>query len=354
MTDEGTTIATEAEARALLDPDRGRLETQLIELREQTEQMRRELDGLRNVLQEQQLGSAELHGALATVEGRTRRHEAGQEIARFVQQQLGAVTERIEEESALRRDQRGALEREQQRGRELAESGAAALGELAERLRSLEQRSAGDAQRHRQLTDEVAALHRAEERTDERIAGAEGRLAALVSAWAEEREERGRFDAALPELATALDGLDARTVALRAELRRSEDELALVRARRDREDELVELVEQQRSTRLRLEERLGALEARLEETVQGFGGATEERLGLARQLAGLEERLSALTDSLEAQRWAVIEHFQRLVDVEQAGSRKQIEELERRIREGRRLVVRLREGSEHASEEQPL
>ena len=358
MSEEHSTLAPGAQSAgaqtAGAQPEGGWVEGQLAELRQRTERMGRELDGLRGALQEQQRGSSELQGALAVVEGRTRRHEAGQELARFVQQQLGAVTECLEEEAALRRDQRGALEREQHRDREADESGAAALDELAERLRVLEQRVGSESERQRQLGDDRAAAERAEEQLVERIAATEGRLAALAEAWAGERDERARFDAALPGLGAALDELDARTVALRAELRRSEDDIAQVRARRDREDELIELVEQQRSTRIRLEERLGALESRVEEALQGLRGASEERLGLGRQLTGVEQRLRTLGESIEAQRWAVLEHFGRLLDADEAGSRKQIDELELRIRERRRLLLGLREGSERAGEEQPL
>ena len=331
----------------------GWIEGQLAELRDQTERIARELDGLRVALQDQQRGAAELHDALLVVEGRTRRHEAGQELAHAVQQQLGAVTERLEEAAALRRDQRGALEREQRRDREQGQSGAAAFEGLAERLRVLEQRARGEGERQRRLADEHAGTGGADERLAERIAATEGRLAALADAWASERAERARFEAALPGLGAALDELDARTVALRTELRRSEDEIAQVRARRDREDELLELVDQQRATRIRLEERLGALEARLEEAVQVVGGASEERLGLGHRLAGMEKQLRAFGEAIEAQRWAVLEHFGRLLDADQAGSRKQIEELEQRIRERRRLAVGLREGSEQAGAEQP-
>ena len=63
--------------------------------------------------------------------------------------------------------------------------------------------------------------------------------------------------------------------------------------------------------------------------------------------------LRAFGEAMEAQRWAVVEHFGRLLDTDQAGSRKQIEELEQRIRERRRLAVGLREDSEQAGAEQP-
>ena len=330
------------------------LEGQLRDLRRHTEQLDRELSGLRAALVEQRRSTSEMQGALATVEGRTRRHEAGQEIARAVQHQLAMLGERIEEESALRRDQRGAIEREHQRDRDLAGALTQALEELRGRLGSLEQRIAGEGERQRRLAEDVADRDRAEERLGEQVAGTEGRIAALAEAWAKEREERVRFAAALPDLASTLDEVDARTETLRAEIRRAEEDLAEVRARRDREDELLELVEQQRATRLRLEERLTALEGRLEEALQSVAGGAQERLAISQHVAGAEERMRALGEELEAQRWAVIDHFRRLVEAEEAHGRQQIEEIEKGIRRGRSLLVRLSEGSQQAQQEQPL
>ena len=330
------------------------LEGQLRDLRRDTEQLDRELTGLRAALVEQQRGSSELQGALATVEGRTRRHEAGQEIARAVQQQLTTLGQQLEEESALRRDQRGAIEREQQRDRDLAGALTRALEELRGRLDSLDQRVAGEGQRQRRLVEDVADRDRAEERLGEQIAAIEGRIAALAEAWAKEREERVRFAAALPDLVSTLDEVDARTGTLRAEIRRAEEDVAEVRARRDREDELLELVEQQRATRLRLEERLTALEGRLEEALQSVAGGAQERLAISQHITGAEERMRALGEALEAQRGAVIDHFRRLVEAEEAHGRQQIEEIEKRIRRGRSLLVRLSEGSQQAQQEQPL
>ena len=330
------------------------LEQQLRELRGQTEQLQRELVGLHSAVVEQQRGSAQIEGALATVEGRTRRHETGQEIAREVQQQLAGLDQRLDEEAALRRDQRGALEREQRHDRELAERVGAVLEGVRERLDALEQRIAGEGERGRRLLEDLVERDRAEERLGEQITGAEGRIAALAEAWAKEREERTRFTAVLPELTSALDEIDARTIALRTELRRSEESLAQVKGRGDREDELLELVEQQRATRLRLEERLGELDSRLEEELQRAAGAGEERLALSQQVSGAEERMRALAEALEGQRWAMIEHFRRLVEADEQQGQQQIAEIEKRIRRGRSLLVRLNEGAQQAGEEQPL
>ncbi|MDA1062127.1 MAG: hypothetical protein O2895_04365, partial [Chloroflexi bacterium] len=95
-------------------------------------------------------------------------------------------------------------------------------------------------------------------------------------------------------------------------------------------------------------------EARVEASAQVLGGASEERLGLGRQLSAMQEQLRSFGEEMEAQRAAILEHFGRLLDADQAGSRRQIEALEQRIRDRRRLAVGLREGSEQAGSEPPL
>ena len=332
----------------------GWAEDQVAELRQTVDRLERELAGVRTVLQEQQRTASELQSALQAVEGRARRQVTGEEIVRRLQQQLDGLVDRIEEEAALRRDQRAAIEREHDREREGLQAGEVAIGELGERVRTLEQRVLGLGERQRQLIDDASAADRTREHLDERVADAESRVAAMGEAWTNERDERARFESTVPELATALDELDARTIALRTELRRSEDSVARLGSRRDREDELFELVDQQRSTRARVEERLGELERRIEEGLQLEREAREERAGLNHELTALAAQVRALGESQEGQRLALLDHFRRLVEADEARDKEQIGELEQRIRVGRRLMAQLNEGSRQAHEEQPL
>jgi len=330
------------------------LEEQLARLREQQEALTRELAGVRLALVEQGHSASDLEATLTAVDGRTRRHEAAHDAVQAVQRQVAQLAERLDEESVLRHDQHGAAEREHGRERDLSEGVTRALGEVRQRLQVLEQRIAGEQQRGLHHGDALADADRERERLTEQLHGAEGRMAALAESWAKDRDERARFAAAIPELTTTLAELGTRTVSLRAELRRSEDELAQLRGRRDREDELVELVEAQRATRARLEERITAIEERVEEMSRSVLAATEERQALYRQVAGADERIRGAGEALEGQRWATIEHFRRLVEAEEEQARLEIESVERRIRRGRMLLVRLTEGNLDAGGEKPL
>ena len=126
------------------------------------------------------------------------------------------------------------------------------------------------------------------------------------------------------------------------------------RARRDRENEVLELIDQQRATRIRLEERLALYGEHLEEARERLGAAAEERGALARQLARTDERLLVLSEALEMQREAVVDHFHRLIEAERAASEKQVQGIEARLREGQQLLTRLREAGDQKAPEQPL
>lgn len=219
------------------------------------------------------------------------------------------------------------------------------IDHLAERL-------ASESERGRRVGDELTELERVRETTDLRLETAEGRIAALAEAADSERGERTRIDAAVPELAGTVDEIVARLNALQAALRRAEDGLARLDSSLGREEELRQMVEQHQSIRLRLEDRLRDVEDRLQETLELLGSAGEERLALRHQVMGLDERMRIMGEALEFQRDAVIDHFRRVLDVEEQQGQRQIEEIEQRLRRGRALLVRLRESGPRSPEEQ--
>ena len=75
---------------------------------------------------------------------------------------------------------------------------------------------------------------------------------------------------------------------------------------------------------------------------------------LRQQKGGAHARLLALAGTLEAQRWAMVEHFRLLAETGAEAGRRQGEEIERANRVARELALRLAERSEEATLEQPL
>ena len=226
-----------------------------------------------------------------------------------------------------------------------------ALEAVRSRIDQLEQRIASEGERGRRRGDELAELDRVRGVVDLRIEGVERRVSALVETAGTEREEQTRTDAVVPNLVATVEEFGGRLTALQAALRRSEDGLARLESSLGREEELRQVIEQQRSVRIRLEERLRELEERLREALELLATAAEERLALRHQTMGLDQRMTMLTQSLEFQRDAVIDHFRRVLDVEEQQAKRQIEEIEQGLRRGRGLLVRLRESGPPPPEE---
>ena len=230
---------------------------------------------------------------------------------------------------------------------------AAAVDDLRVRLDALGLRLESASEHGRRLGDGLAEHSRSEERLGERLSGAEGRIAVLGEAWAREQEQRARSAAERIELPSAVREAGARAAVLQSEVRRLGDEVAALRGRGDREDELLELHEQQRAVRLRLEEQLRDFEARLAETLQQLESAAQAQLALAQRLAGTEGRLGALEEALRDQRAEIVAHVRRAADADEQLGRRSIAEIERRARLNRGLLVRLEEGAPGGGEQAP-
>ncbi len=325
MTGERVTIEPTAETADASTPPAGAegwAERQVAALREHADRLRHEVDVVRSALHEEQRTVSGLQTTLMSIEDHTRRQEAEQQTTRSTQQRVLASLEGTE----------------------------AVISRLNERVQALEQRSLSAESAHRQsgLDREDAT------RMPGRMEDLENRVSALTELAMQGRQAKDQIELALPEIGASISQLAATTETLRTELRRTGDELAQERARRDCEAELLELIDQQRSTRIRLEERLALYGEHLEEARGRLGAAAEERGALARQISRTDERLLVLSEALDMQREAVIDHFQRLLESERAASGKQVQDIEARLREGQQLLTRLREAGELQAPEQPL
>lgn len=326
MTSERLTTeppAESADPAQLPEGASGWAERQVAGLRDNSDRLRHELDVLRSTLHEQQRTVAGLEGALASIEEGVRRHETEQQAVRSLQQRVQASLEGAE----------------------------TMLTRLNERVQALEQRSRSAESMHgggNAARDDASISPGRMEEIDNRIRAAAD-LAMLG------RQAKERIDLALPEIGSSISQLEAKTETLRTELRRTDEEVAQERARRDREAELLELIDQQRATRIRLEERLALYGESLEEARERLGAAAEERGALARQLSRTDERLLMLSDALEMQRKAIVEHFERLLESQRDEGSRDVERIEARLREGQQLLTRLREGTDpQTAPEQPV
>ena len=318
------------------------------------DELSHELARVQEVLNSQQAERAQIQQELAIVQGRTQRHETGQDAARVLTQQSGDLAERVEQEASLRRDLAAAVQRMEQRGHDEQQSTRRELEQLASGLERLQGRLASDDEARRSIATGIAEQAHQEETLDGRVEALEHRASAAGETSRKEREELARISSTLSGLLAAVDELSQRAQSAQEERRRLEGDLAALRAEREREAELVEVIEQQRAARQRAEERLTAFDRALEEARRELTTAAEDRSMLRQQTAGNQQRLRELAETLEGQRLAIIEHFKRWTESGAESGRRTIAEIERGNRVARDLLVRLTERTDEAGQEQPL
>ncbi len=314
----------------------------------------RELEHVETALRSQSEEVARLHDALAVVEGRTTRHDSGQEQTREVRQAMAELEERLAQEAALRRDLTAQVERFRGRDSENQQELFRALQSIATRLDEIDGRASAEELRQRHISSEIAEIDHEGDGIGARIEAIERRVAAEYEGNRHTGTEVARLAASITGLMSAIESAETRSRALTLDHHRMTEEIAALRSIRDREAELREIIEQQRATRARLEDRM----AQAEELIATLAGSVAEfaemRAILQRQIAGEAEQRRALTDRVEAQRDTFIEHMRRLARSQEASHRRMIEEMKRDIRISRQLLVRLSEDTDETDQEQTL
>ncbi|MBM4410892.1 MAG: hypothetical protein FJ037_06180 [Chloroflexi bacterium] len=318
------------------------------------ESLTREITLLNHSLKAQQEETARLVETLQVVDGRTLRHEAGQEATREVRQELSALEERIAAEAALRRDLAAQLTRAEEREAEAQRELQRVLNQIASQLDDATGRDAAVLARQRAILEEASERERDDRDQASRLESLERRLGALEEQARHNGVEVARVVSSFSPLLGTLEAVEARVRTLQADQRRMDDEVAALRVVRDREEVLLEVLEQQRVTRARVEDRLNTVEETVEEMRQHQGALMEEQALLARTLAGAADERRGILERIESQRDVVFEHLRRQLRAGEESARRRIEEIEREIRISRALLVRMDEQHEGAGREQPL
>jgi uncharacterized phage infection (PIP) family protein YhgE len=323
---------------------------------ETIDQLTREVEQLRASINVQSEQVTTLGDTVQTVEGRTQRHESGQESARELQQEIAQLEEQLEAEAALRRDLADHVQRSEGRENELQMELRRALEVIARRLDDFEGSQAAVSEQQRRISSAQAERAEAETTFEGRLEEMEQHVTARGGRGDQSGDTVVRLEADVLSQRGTLDALEQRLAAMQIDQRRLDEELAQVRAIRDREDQLLDLLEQQRASRAQLETRLADLEEALAAQTQRSSDAHEERSLLQREQSGHEERLRSLGERVEAQRLAMVEHLRRELRAAEESGKRQVEEIERELRVARGLLLRLTEESAEASslEEPPL
>ena len=295
-----------------------------------------------------------LEEQLQTVDVRTLRHETGQDLAREAKGDVAGLAERLESEATLRRDLAANVERAGTRDREFESELRRALEVIAGRLDRFEAHQLAVDERQHALATGASERASDEQRSEDRLLTLERQVAAQRDAGVTNAEELASAVARLPDLDRRVDELLTEATSARAARQRMEAEIAVLRSIRDREAEVLDLLEQQRSTRARHESRLTEIEELVIAVSQSLSEATEERARLTREQAGAAERLGRLAERLEALRISIVEHLRRQVQADEQTGRRTVEETARELRVARTLLTKMAEQTEDAVQEQPL
>ncbi len=314
-------------------------------------QMQREIEQLRAGISMQSERVLTLGDAVQTVEGRTQRHESGQESARELQHEITQLEGQLEAESALRRDLSEHVGRS-----ELQMELRRALEVISQRLDDFEGAQASVNEQQRRISSQQAERAQSDSTITGRLEDVEQHVGAREDRRDLSGESMVRLEAEVLSLRGTVDALEQRLSAMHLDQRRLDEELAQVRSIRDREDQLLDLLEQHRAGRAQVETRMSEVEEQLADQAQRTSAAHEERSLLQREQSGHEERLRSLGERVEAQRLAMVEHLRRELRAAEESGKRRVEDVERELRVARGLMLRLTEESAEASalEEQPL
>ena len=312
------------------------------------------IDTLQQGMRLQQEEIARLSDGLQIVDGRSQRHEAGQDAARALRQEMATLHTTLDAESELRRDLVARVERDEAREADTQRELQRVLEQIATRLNAADERQASSDVREQHLTADIADQARDEQSIDARVTNVERHIDAAQGATRHVGQEIARVAGSVPELLAKIEDLAVRLRNTQEEQRRFAEDLASVRAIRDREAELREVLDQQRSTRAHTEDRLNAIEEEIEIVRRDNLSVQDQIALLARDRAGDAEQRRHIEERLEAQRDTVAEHLRRVLRADEDRARRRIEEIERDVRVARTLLVRLDERSSETEQEQPL
>jgi chromosome segregation ATPase len=218
----------------------------------------------------------------------------------------------------------------------------AVLNDLSHRLESAERAVSGTAPRFealdeagRRALESVAFVRQRLEELDRGTTALEGRLGRVVEATGRTDHEFTRLNAEIDTLRRQDETIAERVQVYTELIKRLEAQLSLVAADVAVKQDTLERIELHRLEVHRLEERLSVLEATGEDLRERDEFAARQMAVLEGRDKGLADRLTGLQAEFATYRTLVAEQFQRIHQSQERTKRRQIEEIEREIREMR-------------------
>ncbi len=330
----------EPQAKAAVGPA-GWVQDQLYQIKGEVAQLEQQLGHLQSM-------TSELTESLHSLEASLRAAASGAgQVPRLQDEinQAAALIAQLQDQQAATREQIEALGRrredEQDRGQQDWVEAVRRIEQLERQVEGWVDRQAGVDEVGRRFQEEISLVRQQLQDMDHRLDAAESKAGRGL-------EGANRAEHTLTQVEATILALqrEDETIAERAKVgieaaRRLEGSLGDHLKQLERLELLAERIELHRAERQRLEDRALRLEEELGE-LRGREEEQEHQQGQLRgQQQGLASRLDALQEAVDGHRAQVAEQLRRLTESQARTKRREIQELEREIREMKEYVAGL-------------
>ena len=225
------------------------------------------------------------------------------------------------------------------------------LGESAEIVKRTEQlerqvelwkdRQSGVGESSRRQTEELSLLRQQVQQMDARVEIAEGKASQGLEGASSMQQKLAQAESDIEALRQQDDAIAERARVAADGVARIEGLLENNMVELRRMEMLAERIELHRAERQRLEDRALKLEEDLQELTGRADKGEQERGRLYGQVQGQTSRIDALQEQVEEQRAILIERIRKLTATQDRTKRRQIQELERELREMKQYIADL-------------
>jgi len=213
--------------------------------------------------------------------------------------------------------------------------------QLERQVELLKDRQSGVDESRRHQSEEVALLRQQIQQMEVRLDTAEGKSTRSLENASGADQKLSQVESTVEELRQQNEAIGERARVTAESVNKVEHMLELNLEELSRMEMLAERIELHRAERQRLEDRA----LRLEEQLQELGGRAElaehQQGKLGSQQQGLASRLDTLQEQVEEQRSILIEQIRKLTATQDRTKRRQIQELERELREMKQYIADL-------------
>lgn len=249
-----------------------------------------------------------------------------------LQEQQAEHTERVE---ALERRRETDESRDQDDWTEVARR----TEQLERQVATWHDRQAGVDEVGRRFQEDFSLVRQQIQRIDQRLEAAETKAARGLEGANRAEHTLTQVDASVEALRREDESIAERTRMTGEVVHRLENTLNEQFQELQRMELLAERIELHRAERQRLEDRALRLEEELSELRERFDAGEDSRSRLSGQQQGLASRLDTLQEHVTEQRTSLTEQIRKLIATQDRTKRRQVQELERELREMKQYVA---------------